>query len=175
MKMPYLPNAIIELERLPLALLWGYVVTARKERITHPFIDRYRFEVFVRGEPIQELSILGLPGHSGVANVVPSDVLHAQLQQHNISEKILDVLTPGSTASLQHLRGTEKHTACGLAYHLPALQPKQLHLVTLFLDLNERDQCPRCRNRVDPSYTPVWRFRAVSDQVVEEPKRKLPG
>ena len=173
--MLYLPTSIIELERLPSALLWGYIVTARKEQITHPFIERYRFEVFVRGEPIQELNISGLPGRSGKTNVISSDVLHACLKKHNIPGKILDVLAPGSTILLQHLRGTEKHTVCGLAYHLPALQPNQLHLVTPFLDLNELDQCPRCRNRIDPSYTPVWRFRAVSNQVAEETKRKLPG
>lgn len=173
--MLYLPSPIIELERLPSALLWGYIVTARYEKIPDTQIERYRFEGFVRGKPITEIEVTGLEGKTGASSVVPKSTLFALLENHQISPTILDALEPSLGFRSHHLRGTDTHTVCKLAYHLPVIVPPRLHLVTSFLELPEHDQCPRCRNRMDPSYTPAWRYRIITQPKPRPKKHKLPG
>jgi len=174
----YLPTRTLQTDRLAHALAWGYILTSHREVIplsTTATLSRYRFEVAVRGEPIQTLLIEGLPGKTGGSEVIEESLLEEILATAGLPMTMVRSIERSSCDDLHHVRGTENKTLCKLAYHLPALHPKRLHQVTPFLALHERAQCCRCRNIMNPNYLPVWRFRAAGQLEKEEkPRGRLP-
>lgn len=171
--MLYLPTNTLHLDRLPSALTWGYIISATHETCTN--LNRYRFDVSVRGQAIQKLQIEGIPGCNSSSEVINTKLLHRKLTESGIDLTVLDAIERNSCYPLHHLRGSDTHTACGIANHIPAIDKSKLHLITRFLELEENQQCPWCRNIVDHSYLPVWRFRLPKSTVTKpKPKKVLP-
>jgi len=174
----YLPSPFLHIDRLCHALAWSYILTSQRELIplsTEATLTRYRFEIAVRGESIQPLLIEGLPGITGGSEVIEESILRAHLKSGGLPMTVVSNIQRSSCIDLHHVRGSENKTLCRLAFHLPALHPSRLHQVTPFLELLERDQCPRCRNMMNPNYLPVWRFRTAGQLDSEEkPRARLP-
>lgn len=172
--MPYLNSNTLSLDRLASAIAWDYIVSARHELIGS--LNRYRFEVAQRDRPIEFLQLTGVPGYPATTEVLDTKLLRKLLEEGGMTMAVIDAIAYNGCYGFHHLRGTDSKTACGLAYHLPAVEPPRLHLVTPFRNLAEADQCPRCRNIVEPSYLPVWRFRKPVRPSDESHRRlKLPG